>query len=473
MRIHKHISMALLFTFLCALLFPLTACGPGKGEKGGEEGHGGHGGHDEHGEEGEHQDIVLDDDQLKAAKVTSVIAKAGEIEEVLRLVARVSRNEDTLSHVNPRVGGIVRKIHKGLGEHVKTGEILVELDSVALGNTVGEFLKSRATTKAAEETLQKAKELFDHRSEALNKLLNGAIAVTTKIYEREKALQEKRISTLRPFLDAEKAVQMARLNKERQLAAFKSERDTRILELEVALRQARIEEVADRDRLRVLELSDEEIQDFSTGANKHYGRFVIRAPRDGIVVKRDITMDEYVDNNMVLFEIYDLSRLWVLASIYEKDLTAARTGQKAIVNLDAIPNVGLPGTVTLVGYTVSEQTRTVDIRVELENKPIDSWAEKFPIRPGMFGSVELVTNTRMGRVVVPEAAVVHEGEENFIFVQEDEHTFERKEVVLKKGARGLVEILSGVDPGDRIAVTGTFFLKSMARRSELGGGHSH
>ena len=72
-----------------------------------------------------------------------------------------------------------------------------------------------------------------------------------------------------------------------------------------------------------------------------------------------------------------------------------------------------------------------------------------------------------------EQAIVHEGEEDFVFVQEDEGVFHRREVTIQKGARGRVQILRGVDPGEQVVVSGTFTLKSIARSAELGEGHSH
>ncbi len=166
-------------------------------------------------DEEDHQgEIHLDRAQVDAAGIKTVEAAPGTIEQVLRLVARVSANANTVVHVNPQVEGIVQVIHKGLGDKVKAGEPLAELWSVELGIRISDHLKAHAMVDAADETLQKTGELFEQRMATLQKVLNGEIELAQRIYDREKELQEKSISTIRPFLEAEKSLEQAKLAKE-------------------------------------------------------------------------------------------------------------------------------------------------------------------------------------------------------------------------------------------------------------------
>lgn len=428
--------------------------------------------HEGHSDQEHGGDIKLDAEQLAAAGIKTAKAGPGTIEETLRLVAHVSSNENTLVHINSRVAGVVQTIYKGLGERVRAGEPMAEIWSVELGNTVSGYLAARESVIAELETLAKAKELFGRRLKTLTELLDGEIAVATRIYEREKELQDKSISTIRPFLEADKALQRARLGKNREITTLEAARDMRLLEIDIALRRARIAENAAADRLRVLGLMEKEIEELPKTKSR-YGRMVIRAPRDGVVMRRHITVNEHVETETILFETADLRTVWILASAYEKDLASVRVGQKAIIQLNALPGVTLSGEVGLIDFSVSQKTRTTAVRIEIENEAIESWGEQFPLRPGMFGSLELVVRTRAAKIVVPETAIVREGGTSFVFVQEEPGTFERKPVKIVRGARGLVEILEGVEPGEPVVVSGTFTLKSMARGGELGGGHSH
>ncbi len=467
---------------LCLLAFSFsTACDSGAASKGdGHEEHEGEGhkekGHGEEGheEEGASNEVHLDAKQRESAGIKTTVAAKGQISETLRLVARVESNGDTIVHVTPRVEGIVQKIYKGLGEKVKAGDPLVELWSIELGNTISSYLETHSRQIAAEETLAQAEKLFEGRLKTLRKVLDGEIAVAQKIFNREKELQEKSISTIRPFLEADKELQRARLSKERELTGLEAERDSKLLELEVLVRQSKIEEESARNRLIVLGFSNKEVEAYH-GASVQSGKTLIRAPRAGIILDRDITLNEHVGTDRTLFKIHDLSTIWIIASAYERDLSSLRTGQEVMVHLDALPGVTLPGKVTQIGYRISESTRAAPLRIELTNAALKEWPEEFPMRPGMFGSVEVVIRSWQGRVVIPESSLVHEGEDNFVFVAnpKEDGSFFRKSVKVKRGAGDMVEILEGVDPGDTVAIDGVFLLKSMARQGELGEGHSH
>jgi cobalt-zinc-cadmium efflux system membrane fusion protein len=143
------------------------------------------------------------------------------------------------------------------------------------------------------------------------------------------------------------------------------------------------------------------------------------------------------------------------------------------VSLDAFPDSTLTGSVGFLDYHVDPITRTVGVRIELDNNVLDSWPEELPLRPGMFGRVELFSAEREVAVMLPEAALVHDDSGDSVFVQVEPLGFELREVKARHGAGGMVEILSGLKAGERVVISGTFLLKSAERQGELGGGHSH
>ncbi|MFT7485981.1 MAG: cobalt-zinc-cadmium efflux system membrane fusion protein, partial [Candidatus Paceibacteria bacterium] len=102
-----------------------------------------------------------------------------------------------------------------------------------------------------------------------------------------------------------------------------------------------------------------------------------------------------------------------------------------------------------------------------------SWPEELPLRPGMFGRVELFSSARQVPVVVPERALVHDNGGDAVFVQVEPLGFELRDVQTRHAAGGVVEITSGLKAGERVVVEGTFLLKSAERQGELGGGHNH
>ncbi len=462
---------------LCAALTIFGVLG-GCGPDGGGDGHddheeGGHeeGGHDEGGEE--EGSVHLTAEQIERAGIEVVKAGPGPIEETLRVAAVVSENLDTQSHVNPRASGLVRAIHKHLGETVEKGEVLCEIDSVAMGEAVSAYQTTRSTSEAARGLLAKEKELFRKRLTARTDVLDGAIALAGTIRDREKSLEAKGLSTLRPLLAAEKAFREAELEKEQSLTELKAERDTRLLQLDAASIEADIALRAATDRLRILGIDPESVPGHGERASASLGLYKVMAPRSGVIVARDVTLDEFVGAETTLFEIDDPSVAWIIASVYEHDLRRVKRGQRVHVSVGALPGAVFEGTVGLIEYEISTSTRTARVRIEIPNHPVEQWPEPFPLRPGMFASVSIVTASGDVGIVVPEDAIVHEGPATFVFVQVDTGKFERREVTLGVSGGGDVEIVSGVKVGEGVATGGTFTLKSAARASELGGGHSH
>lgn len=133
----------------------------------------------------------------------------------------------------------------------------------------------------------------------------------------------------------------------------------------------------------------------------------------------------------------------------------------------------MTGSVSFLDYHVDPISRSVGVRIELPNEQLEAWSEGLPLRPGMFGQAELETASRQASLVLPEAALVHEDAGDYVFVQVEPFAFERRDIEARAVAGGMAEVTSGLKEGEKVAITGTFLLKSAERQGELGGGHSH
>lgn len=455
---------------ICSLVLLSPSCSNRNHADRENEPHEGEHGHDEH--EGKSEFVELTQAQIEAAGIRLQPAAPGAITRHLTLPAVVAADADAVTHVNPKAPGIVRSIHAHLGEEIEEGQLLCVIDSVDLGSAVAAFVRALALVSAAETTLVRERQLFQERLATAEQVLDGAIAVNRKIHAREVELQEKAVSTIRPLLEAEKALQSSELDKERQLTELRAVRDARLLALEVELTERRIGREAAANALLALGLDPGMLEKLQPGSPLLAGTYEIRAPRGGIVAARHITLGEFVDSENKLFTLEDLSRVWVVASAFEEQVQSVRTGQAGRVRLDAFPGQTFEGQVTLVGYEVDPESRALGVRLELKNPTLPEWPEGYPLRPGMFGSVDLAIARTEARIVLPESAVVHEDEGDFVFVRTAPGTFERRRVELGPPSGDVVEIREGVEPGDDVAVAGTFQLKSAARKGELGEGDS-
>ncbi len=390
--------------------------------------------------------LLLTPEQERAAGIRTVVAGPKAIEDTLLLSGTVSENLDAQAHINPKVPGLVRKIYGHLGQTVQEGDPLCELESVGLGEAVGNYLLSLSTFRNSEETLKQETVLLDR-----------ALSLAEAIYKREKDLSARAISTKRFLYDAEKAFQDASL-----------ERDRRILELQRRLESDRADLAVNRNRLLILGIPAERIDTLEDGGDELQGIYRIRAPRSGVIVDRHITEGEFVSQEQALFKIQDLSTVWVLASAYEENLEELRIGAKAQVVLDAFPGSSFPGKVDFIDYQVERSTRSMSIRILLENHGIERWPEPYPLRPGMFGEVKVTSNRWLAPVVLPEATIVHDIGGDLVFVKIGPGRYEVAQVEVSKSYDGSVEVLSGLEGGAEVVVAGTFQLKSILHKSELG-----
>src|SRR6185503_11776125 len=168
--------------------------------------------------------------------------------------------------------------------------------------------------------------------------------------------------------------------------------------------------------------------------------------------ERLVTEGQRIEAGAPLFTIADLSRVWVLADLYQMDMGRVRAGERALFTADGLPGRGRAGTIEFVYPTVSAGTRTLQIRIALDN-------EDGALKPGMFGRVRLAGRGGSA-LAVPAEAVVATGEREYVFLARSGGTFEPRTV--RTGARGdgYVQVLTGLAPGDTVVASAAFLIDS-------------
>jgi cobalt-zinc-cadmium efflux system membrane fusion protein len=182
------------------------------------------------------------------------------------------------------------------------------------------------------------------------------------------------------------------------------------------------------------------------------------APRSGVILDIGASTGEYsksLDAPQPLCTIADISTVWALGDIYERDFAALKMGAEARVTLDAYPNQHWEGRVGVLYDVVDPATRTLHLRVVLENPD-------HRMKPAMFGSIRVLRSSSTG-ILVPTSAVIREGNEAHVFVSKGNGRFERRTVKLGRALDGSIEILSGVNPGDSIVSEGALLLRAAAQ----------
>ena len=186
----------------------------------------------------------------------------------------------------------------------------------------------------------------------------------------------------------------------------------------------------------------------------------ILAPTDGFVIEKNIVQGQMVDAGMKLYRLADLGIVWVFAQVYEQDLPYVQLGQEATVKLSSLPDREFRGRVTYVYPNVDEKTRTAQVRLEFENPG-------YFLKPGMFVSVQITSELEPSAVLVPDSAVLRSGQKNTVFVALPGGKFDPRTVVLGPEAEhAMVEVISGLQAGERVVTSGQFMLDSESQLRE-------
>ena len=186
----------------------------------------------------------------------------------------------------------------------------------------------------------------------------------------------------------------------------------------------------------------------------------ILAPADGFVIEKNIVQGQMVDAGMKLYRLADLGIVWVFAQVYEQDLPYVQLGQEATVKLSSLPDREFRGRVTYVYPDVDEKTRTARVRLEFENPG-------YFLKPGMFVSVQITSELEPSAVLVPDSAVLRSGQKNTVFVALPGGKFDPRTVVLGPEAEhDMVEVISGLQTGERVVTSGQFMLDSESQLRE-------
>ena len=230
-----------------------------------------------------------------------------------------------------------------------------------------------------------------------------------------------------------------------------------------------------RRRLLLFDISPQQIRALE-GSGVAPTSITLHAPISGHIITRNVTQGEKIESGTNLLDIADLTRVWVLADVYEYELPFIRVGQTAKMTLSYLPGRTFEGRVTLIYPVLAEATRTVKVRLEFPNPD-------FALRPEMYAEIEIQSDLGEA-LVIPESAVISTGERDVAFVDRGGGVFEPRE--LRIGARLVdeFEVLEGVADGERVATSGNFLIDSESKlkaalaraagaQSPPTGGHAH
>lgn len=216
--------------------------------------------------------------------------------------------------------------------------------------------------------------------------------------------------------------------------------------------QAGMKQLADSSltRLKNWDISEEQIKALAKSGEARR-TLTFRSPAGGIVTEKKAVQGMRFMPGEMLYQVADLSSIWVLADVFEQDIGLLKSGAAAQVKINAYPDKTFAGKVSYVYPSLKPETRTVQVRIELANPGL-------LLKPGMFAQVELAVAAQAGAVTVPLSAVIDSGTRRIVLVQIKEGRFEPREVRLGARSDDEVEVLDGVKEGELVVVTANFLI---------------
>ncbi|QDV34084.1 efflux RND transporter periplasmic adaptor subunit [Tautonia plasticadhaerens] len=457
---------------------------------------GGHGGHDE----GGHAPgvVELPREQWIPAGLRVEPAEEGDLTLVRAVTGSVSANEDRLAHVYPVVEGIAHEVYVRFGDRVERGDELALIDSREVGQaklalvvarqgvriasvndewaaTIHRNVKDLIEVLDGEPPVQEVVGRFEgrpmgeYRSQLLSSYARFVQARTE--FDRDAELNRRDALSEKAYLQtkAEFETALAEYKAVMEQAAFTSEQHR--LQSQQALEQARVAEGSARSALMILGYDEAEVDAMDPlGEGEEVAHATVTAPFSGTITEKDVVIEERVGPQKKLFDLADLSTVWVRADIYEKDLPllAGLQGRTIRFRTESYPDRDFEAEVFYTGDLVDPSTRTVRLVAEADN------ADGL-LKPGQFATVELPVGVAGGVLRVPESALQEGGGESYLFVHLGGDRFERRDVATGRRVPGeAVEVIGGLRPGEPVVVSGAFALKSAMLLDASGeAGHAH
>lgn len=185
----------------------------------------------------------------------------------------------------------------------------------------------------------------------------------------------------------------------------------------------------------------------------------LHSPADGVVIKKHVLVGMRITKNMILYEVADLSRVWVLADIYEFEVPWVRLGQEVAMTLASFPGRTFRGKVTYIYPYLEKQTRTVQVRMVFDNPNME-------LKPDMYSNLEIFSDVRKKGLTVPSEAVIHAGDRKVVILDIGGGKFAVTDITLGLEMRGYYEVLKGLKKGQTIVTSSNFLIDSESNLKE-------
>ncbi len=323
----------------------------------------------------------------------------------ISLLGEVRYNGNRLANLTPLAPGVIADIRVDVGDRVEEGQVLAIINSVDVAQAKSAYLSKIAELEAR-----------------------------TTVFEREQKLVNENIAARRDFQDAQAALKLAELEVRRT-----------------------------HQQLINLGFTESEVAEIAAEQSSSSDLYV-RAPFAGTVVERTAVLGEAADSEGSIFEIADLSTMWIELAVPEEQAFQIERGGEIIASVRALPELEIPGQITWISPRIDERTRMVRARATVSN-------DRGILRHGMFTEVSAMIGGTSNSLLVPGEAVHEIDGSPFVFVRQESDLFAVRRVdVGPRTVSGTIAILAGLTETESVVTGGSFTMKTEFLKSRLGAG---
>jgi membrane fusion protein, heavy metal efflux system len=342
--------------------------------------------------------IQLKEEKIKDENIYSEIPEYGDMIGKIFFNGEVASDPDKMIQLSPKINGIIKKVNFVPGTIIAKDAILIEIESLEASKLRSKYISSQSKYQALNKNVLRMKELWNIRMVGEQELINA----------------------------------------------------------ETDLKIAESEWISDASNLNTLGISIPGTKGNDSSNSKIY----IRSPMKGIAISRNAIPGSQVDPNQSLGIIADLSEVWFMIKIYEKELSKVKEGQKVRIELNSYPGEFFNGELNYIGSIVDSTSRFVEGRIVLQN-------QNFKARVGLFGKAELdVVHDKI--LSINRKSIVKYNNSNFVFIEKENRMFYIKEIQIGMNISEKVQILEGIGFDDKIVTSGIYYLKARFFKSTFG-----
>lgn len=371
-------------------------------------------------------EVKITADAARLAKITSQPVASAADQSQIETTGQIKADENRVFHINSIVAGRVVKDNVVLGNVIKEGEQLAVIQNLDVAKTYGEYIHKA------------------HQNEVDVEQTKARLELAAKTVERLKGLSKEGIVAEKDLLAAQNQQKLLQID----LAGFKEHAVHIKSEAEALLGAYGVD------------LN-------STQKGKHIDPTKIEtgspliAPRSGVVIQKNVTVGDVVNPADPLYVVADLSSVWLDVTVYDKDLQKVKEGERVTFRSDSLPGSEFSGRISYIQPSTGDGTRTFVARVVLPNA-------KLILKPGMFGQIKIISDSGNQRPYLPEQALQKFGNEDFVFIDKGDNSYERRRVVLGDRIGDGYLVVDGITPGELVVESGSFKLKSELLKSQIG-----